>query len=235
MRIIFGLLFLLLLFPFFMAFIEMGGNFIHASDIFWPVILGVVIGIILEAVLFRKIPWLETFEHELTHSLVALAFLRRIRDFRVTSRSGGHMKYENGFGGDFGNELIGLAPYYLPTFTFLSALIRPFLGETAFPWFDVWIGFTFGFHLWSTIEETRQNWTSRPSCDLEGKVSRTDIGKRGLAYSAILIASLTLTTHGVILALMLKRWGGFSAWGRSVGRIVQTEVNFIFDFIRRLI
>ncbi len=132
------------------------------SDLLWPLAVGFVLGVLVDERLIGRAPGAETFEHELTHALVALLFLRRVTRFVVTKRNGGWVQYSGGFGGVVADDLIGLAPYVLPTFTALSVAARPALDAGWFPWFDVWIGPTLGYHTWNTIRGTRRAWTSRP-------------------------------------------------------------------------
>jgi hypothetical protein len=193
------------------AFWAMGKVFVNVPQILWPFLLGSFIGIVFEHFVLREHGTFETFEHEMTHALVALLFFRDIKDFTVTRR-GGQVWHSSGFGGEFGDTIIGLAPYFLPTFTLISTLVRPFLGRSAFPLFDIWIGLTFGYHLWSTFLEIRVNWSYRTFTDVRGKISHTDIGRQGLLFSAIMIACLGLAVHGIILALITGGFGGIRGW-----------------------
>jgi hypothetical protein len=140
-------------------------------------------GFILFEIIFKRLWGFSTFEHELSHALVALLFFRRIKKFKVTRFDGGYVEYTNGFGGEAGNHFIALGPYFLPTFTLLSVLVRPFFPIAWFPWFDVWIGITFSYQTMNNIEELRRNWT-RERFRLAGGVqlTNTDIGTRRLYF-----------------------------------------------------
>jgi hypothetical protein len=233
MHIFVGLVSLLFIPALFSAFMISGKTFIHSPQILLPFAIGTILGIIIEKTILRRFDRFETFEHELTHVVVALLFFRRIDEFVVTSR-GGQVRYGGGCCGEFGSDMIGLSPYFLPTFTLISALVRLFLGNHAFPWFDGWIGFTFGFHLWSTIDEVRTNWTSTPYVDYSGESTRTDIGKRGLIYSTLLITCFGLVTHGVVLALMTKGFPGVLNWGRQVSYFFKAEIAFVLQLIAQV-
>jgi hypothetical protein len=125
------------------------------NELWIPLAFGLAAGIPLYFTLIKKLPAISTFEHELTHALVALLFFRRIHKFIVTNRRGGQVQYSGTFGGEFGDLLIGLAPYFLPTFTLIAVLVRPFLPAGWFPWYDGFIGATLAFHVFSTLEETK--------------------------------------------------------------------------------
>ncbi len=111
------------------AFIGLGDSFLllfKTPHVFYPVIIGFVFATILYYAVLRNYYAIQNFEHELTHAIVALAFFRRINRFVSTSR-GGYISHSGGFGGPVGNVLITLAPYYLPTFTLIMALLRPLI------------------------------------------------------------------------------------------------------------
>jgi hypothetical protein len=219
---------------FFVAFWAMGESFIHMPQIMWPFLIGTLAGIIFDHFVLRNHETFETFEHELTHALVALLFFRSIKDFTVTRR-GGQVWHSSGFGGEFGDTIIGLAPYFLPTFTLISAFIRPFLGRSAFPWFDVWIGLTFGYHLWSTVLEIRENWSYRTFVDVSGRTTHTDIGERGLLFSTIMIACLGLATHGITLALMTGGYRGIRGWWGHFGQGLKGVTIFLLQLLDTII
>ena len=219
---------------FFTAFIGQGTILIRTPRILWPFAIGTLLGIAIDHFILRHHETIETFEHEFTHAFVAVLFLRRVDNFIVTSR-GGQVWHSGGIGGEFGDDMIGLAPYFLPTFTLLSSLIRPFLGQGAFPWFDIWIGLTFGYHMWSTFDELARNWSYRTFQSVDGRTTHSDIGRRGLFYSTIVIACFGLATHGFTLALMTKGYPGVRIWGRQVGQGLKAFTIFLLELIDTII
>jgi hypothetical protein len=182
-----------------------------SSETLWlPLLVGLGAGTLLTWLIHRFLPVVETFEHELTHALTALLFFRRIRSFKVTARKGGLVSYSQGFGGEFGNLMITIAPYFLPTFSVIAILFRPLLNEPALFWYDVFIGTTLVFHFTGTFMETKQNWGSRTFRDAGGGRSKTDIRTVGYITSVLAIASFTLCTYGLLLSLL---GGGYhGAW-----------------------
>jgi len=193
---------------------------------------GAILGVIFDHFLVRKAPFLATFEHELTHAIAALMFFRLVTRFVVIRGEGGYIRSMGGFGGAFGDDFIGLAPYLFPTFTFFFSLVRPALPAGWFPWFDGWVGFTFGFHLWSTVAEIKRNWHAS-FFQVAGATDRTqsDIGSRGFIYSTVFILSLTLAFHGVVLAVIQHDYSGFlvwleSSWSGSL-RVFDWFLNFL--------
>ncbi len=191
-------------------------RFVHARSLALPLAIGTVAGFFLELFIARVFPAFEVFEHELTHAIAAILLLRPVTEFKAR-REGGFVQHGGGFGGELGNDFIGLAPYLLPTFTVISVLVRPFLGREWFPWFDGWIGLTFGYHTRSTAAEIRSNWHKSLFARVaSGESTRSDIGQRGYVYSAIFISTMTFAIHGLLVAILLRGYHGVPAWLHQV-------------------
>jgi len=60
------------------AFVTAGAALVQVPPILWPVVAGTVAGILVDHVVFRRIPFIETFEHELTQPTNPAGYLRRI-------------------------------------------------------------------------------------------------------------------------------------------------------------
>jgi hypothetical protein len=205
-------------------------------NIWQPLLIGFIIGLALYQLLFKRIWGFSTFEHELTHALVALFFFRRITKFVVTRHNGGYVENLQGFGGKTGNYLIALGPYFLPTFTLISVMVRPFLPAAWLPLYDVWIGITLSYQTMSNIEEMKGNWTGklfRPAGG--GALAKTDIGKEGFIFSFIIILTLKLLFLSMLMFIVSN---GYSAmpewfmiiWTNSTGFFF-TVVNVIYHDI----
>lgn len=151
-----------------------------------PLAVGTAVGIVVYMMFLVKYSTFRTFEHELTHAIAALMFFRKVSGFVIRQDKGGCITHSNGFGGWFGDDFIGMAPYVMPTVTLLAAIVRPFLNETAFPWYDGLIGFTFAFHVLSTINKTKRAWCNRSfRSALDDKWTKSDIAEVGFVYAAI--------------------------------------------------
>ena len=176
---------------------------------------GTAAGVIVCRPLLRRFPVLETFEHELTHAVAALCLLRGVRRFKVTWRRGGYVEHRSG--SRLGDDLIGLAPYMVPTATFTAALFAPLAVSSARPWFFGLAGVTFGYHLVSTVREVGASFTRRsfrpPGARRE---ARTDIGQRGLVYSSAFILAGFLLFHGITAALLADGHAGVRIWWRAL-------------------
>jgi hypothetical protein len=228
MRFVIGVVLLILLPGVAAACVASFLLFLGVSSLVLPIAVGTFAGILLDQFVFHRVPVVETFEHELTHAIVALMFFRRVTGFTVRKR-GGTVSHQGGFGGQFGTDCIGLAPYVLPTFTVLSILARPFVPAPWFPWYDGWIGLTFGYHLWSAIDEIRESWTKRRFVSAgTGEVTQTDIARRGFVYSAIFIATTGFAIHGFLIAVLVNGRHGAVSWAqefRTVTVVVLVHVG----------
>ena len=192
---------------------------VNHKDLWIPLVCGLATGIPIYFTLIKKIPAISTFEHELTHALVALLFFRRIHKFIVTNRHGGQVQYSGNFGGEFGTLLIGLAPYYLPTFTLIAVLFRPFLPSGWFPWYDGFIGVTLAFHVFSTLEETKLSWTKRSFTGAgDRQKTKSDIGKVGYIFAFLVIAGFGLFLLGLALQLTGSGYDGTWSFLKTVGK-----------------
>ena len=219
MRFLLGLIALFIIPGSALAFWDALLGIARDKDLWIPLVCGFVTGIPVYFTLIKKIPYISTFEHELSHALVALLFFRRIHKFIVTSKRGGQVQYSGNFGGEFGTLLIGLAPYYLPTFTLIAVFIRPAIPAEWFPWFDGFIGATLAFHFCSTPEETKQAWTKRTFTGAgDNQKTKSDIGKVGYIFAFLVIAGFWIFLMGLVLQLIGSGYDGTWTFLKLVGK-----------------
>lgn len=128
----------------------------------------------------HNLNWFMNFTHELTHTLVAVIFLAKIREFVVKDREC-YVSYQSG---PVGYVPITLAPYCIPIYTLMIFPFR-FVGDSHYMLvFDVLIAFTYAFHVHSFIKQTRY--------------TQSDIEGCGLALSTTFITFI----HACVLALI---------------------------------
>lgn len=109
----------------------------------------------------HNLNWIMKFTHELTHTLVALAFFAKIHKFIVMEREC-NVYYES----KVGYVPITLSPYCIPIYTFMLFPFR-FAGDNEFMIvFDFLIGFTYAFHVHSFIKQTRYTQSDIKGCGL---------------------------------------------------------------------
>ncbi len=206
-----------------------------APAILIPLAAGFGAGLLLYLLLFRKWNWLATFMHELSHALVALLFLRRIRSFVVTARRGGQVRHSEGFGGETGNLLILLAPYYLPVLFVAAVLCRPLAPTGWFPWYDGAAGFLFAFHLLGNAGEIRQNWTKKQFRTLTGNRAQTDIGRAGYLFAALVIAALTFLLYALLFTLLTRGYPGLPGVLTTVWKYGAATLLFFYNTFLKII
>lgn len=136
----------------------------------------------------RVVNYLTTLEHELTHILVGLLFLIRPLSIRVTATKGGEVVLTGS------NIWITLAPYFLPTISFLLLPFVWFASNEAERILLAVLGASVVYHLLST-------WS-------EFGVVQSDFRRAGIAQSLWLIPVANLICYGMILAFVAGAHGG---------------------------
>ncbi len=136
----------------------------------------------------HNLDWMLKFTHELTHTLVALLFFRKIHEFVIKDGDCHASSLPLKIGNKtitFGYVPITLSPYCIPIFTFMIFPFR-FAGDGEYMVvFDALIAFTYAFHIHAFIIQTRRY--------------QSDIENCGIARSA---AFITLV-HAVVMSLIL--------------------------------
>lgn len=193
----------------------------------WPLPFGIgaILGAILDLAVIGRVSVLNNFFHEWVHAFTALLFFRRIDRFVVTRYRGGEVYHSGGFGGELVDDVIGLAPYTIPVFYFISVLARPLIGYPYIPFFDLLVGFTFGLHAIGSMREVWRNWTSRTFLGAWSGVERkTDIADRGFVFSFIYIVTVNLAIHGLLLSILVNGYPGILSWANVVWDITKNEM-----------
>jgi hypothetical protein len=133
--------------------------------------------------LFRQnIVFLETFTHELTHTVAGLMLFQRIDSFTATNGGGGVIEHS---GRHSNNFLISLAPYCLPIFTFFLLLFKYMIAAKSLWVFDVLTGLTAGFHFVAMVKDIGPH--------------QTDIQECGYLFSYLFIFAFLLFNASIIL------------------------------------
>ena len=131
----------------------------------------------------HNLSWFMKFTHELTHTLMAVLFFAKIREFVVKDRE----CYVNYKAGPIGYVPITLSPYCIPIYTFMLFPFR-FVGDSHYMIvFDFLIAFSYAFHLHAFIRQTR--------------FSQSDIEGCGKALSTTFIAFIHMCVISLIVAI----------------------------------
>ena len=158
----------------------------------------IVFLIILTVLRIRhNLDWFMKFTHELTHTLVALLFGRKIHEFVVKGREC-YVYYDPP---KIGYVPITLSPYCIPIYTFMIFPFR-FAGDIHYMIiFDALIAFTYAFHVHAFIRQTRftQN-------DIENCGKARSVAFISFVHLAVLSLLLATPKGGVLKALGRVFW-----------------------------
>lgn len=136
------LLLLFLLFNAYCLYIAISWAIMHPKVYLW-FISGLGAYLLLKGLFRKNLDFLETFTHELTHTIVGLTFFQKIHSFHATNGEGGAIYHS---GKMTNNVFISLAPYCLPIYTFALLVFRLWITIKALWIIELLIGSTFGFH-----------------------------------------------------------------------------------------
>ena len=142
--------------------------------------------------------YFETLEHELTHLLIGLLFLKIPTGIRVTAHQGGEVR-QAGFG-TTGQIWISLAPYFFPTVSLFVLVIAYFFNLNN-PTLLYILGWTTAFHIVS-------NWG-------ETSFRQTDLQKAGILKTILILPVMNIICYGAVLAFTANGANGFLTFIRD--------------------
>ncbi len=186
--------------------------FIKHMNQYLGFILGLLVYLLIRKIKFIKQneDFLQTFTHELTHTIVGLCFGHKIHSFKAGQDGG--MIYHSGKSA--GAMLITLAPYALPIYTIAFMLLRLIGADGTIQVFNFFIGFTFMFHIFCYIRDTH---TSQPDLKSQGLIK---------SYSFIIFSHLFWTS--IILVCVWKGlFGGIGYLCEEYWHLMVTAFNAI--------
>ncbi len=136
--------------------------------------------------------YLETLEHELTHLLIGLLFLKIPVGIRVSAHEGGEVR-QIGLG-TTGQTWVTLAPYFFPTISLFVLVFAYFIDLNPKTFLAV-LGWTTAFHLVT-------NWS-------ETSFRQPDLQKAGILKTILILPVMNLISYGSILAFVADGRKGF--------------------------
>ena len=139
--------------------------------------------------------YLQTLEHELTHLLVGLLFLKIPVGIRVSAHEGGEVR-QIGLG-TTGQTWVTLAPYFFPTVSYLLLPLFFFVPRGGW-WLTLCaglLGASVAFHLASGWAQL--HWR------------QTDLHEAGIAFSLFFLPVANLVFYGALAAFIVGGAGGF--------------------------
>lgn len=184
------------------------GVYAHYQTYMWFGI-GLAGEIILGLFLKKNREWLQTFSHELTHTIIGFFFFQKIHSFEANATGEGAIVRSGRQ-----NILISLAPYFIPIYTFFFLIIRTIVNAQAIPAFDCIIGFTFAFHMTCFISQA--------------KPYQTDLQKHGTFFSYVFIITfLIMNISIVLLSIDMNLWMAFKNYFVECWNDALLAFNFI--------
>jgi hypothetical protein len=153
--------------------------------------------------------YLTTLEHECTHALVGLLFGKIPVSIRVSAWEGGEVKLRGGT-----NLWISLAPYFVPTLSFLIIILGLILGITNSVYFYGVLGWTIVFHLITNWQET--------------SFRQTDLQQSGYLTSILVLPIANLLTYGAIFSLVFGNKNSFFSFWLEGGKTSWLAFRQIF-------
>lgn len=157
------------------------GSWLGNLQLYQWTAIGIILFLVVKRFLKENLMWFETFTHELTHTLIAILFFRKIHSFEAKNNSGQIMTSGN----DNTLVFVDLAPYCLPIYTFILLAIRS-ICYSPFLWcIDIIIGISIAFHI-NTFKKQIGNY-------------QTDINKRPLYFSYTYITTVLLFNLCVVI------------------------------------
>ena len=136
--------------------------------------------------------YLQTLEHEITHLLIGLLFLKIPVGFRVSAHEGGEVR-QIGLG-TTGQTWVTLAPYFFPTVSLFVVIIAYFANLDTKILLAV-LGWTTAFHLVT-------NW-------METSFRQPDLQKAGILKTLLILPVMNLICYGAVLAFVAAGSKGF--------------------------
>ena len=179
--------------------------------------MGMVAYMVSWLLIFRNITgkWFLVLEHELTHILFALLTFHRIHELVATNRGVGYVGFS---GAGNGNWLISIAPYFFPTFSMIVVFFIYLAQAQYYPVLIILLGYTFLYHIHSTIEET--------------SYKQPDLKQVGLWFSwSFLPAANLLAIIGILSAIPNDR----IEFLRTLEHLYSYLMLLIADFLKVII
>lgn len=160
--------------------------FIAGFVVFFPV------QFVARRLFYRFWCYLQTLEHELTHLIIGLFFLKIPTGIRVTAHDGGEVRQIGR--GTTGQTWISLAPYFFPTVSLAIIVSAYFL--------DIKTDILLGLLGWSTAFHLISNWT-------QTSFRQTDLQDAGIVKTILILPIMNLICYGSVLAFVEKGSSGF--------------------------
>jgi hypothetical protein len=180
--------------------------------------LGIGAGIFLILWTFylsRRENFWSVVEHEFTHALFALIFLKRVRTLSANRNRGGLVQVEGG------NWVIALAPYFFPLLSLFIILIKPIIFSSHQWILNLLLGFSLMFHYVYLFGEFHP--------------SQPDLRESGLVFAIIIILFFNIFFIGLSISSLSGQWA--ELWDfinrgmNETGAIIKTIFKYLLEYL----
>lgn len=186
---ILSIVFIPLIYFYGVNFIQLFSELDVTNSLHFNFLVGIAVAAIFFRIILRRISFLTTFEHELTHNIWAVLTFNKPIGFHVEKDNGGYFQYSGS-----GNFLITLSPYFFQTFNMFLFLIIVFIQVKYYPLFLVLIGVAAGYHFISDISEASPR--------------QPDLRVYGLFFSYVVILLGNVIMYGLVFSFIIGHWQG---------------------------
>ncbi|MFQ5583034.1 MAG: M50 family metallopeptidase [Calditrichia bacterium] len=162
--------------------------------------------------LARRDNFWNVMEHELTHAIFALLFLKKVHKLNAHRSSGGLVQVEGG------NFVIALAPYFFPLVAVVIILIKPIILPEIQWLLNILLGAAIMFHFIYLLGEFSP--------------AQPDIRYSGFLFSILFILFFNIFFLGLSLASLSAAWSDiltFIKHGLNESMIFSKEVWIYFN------
>ena len=161
-------------------------------------------------------------------------FFRNVERFIVTKNRGGLVSHSSGFGDEFGDVAITLAPYFFPTATLGLVLAKPFFWQY-WPIIDFLVGLTFSFFFFRAISDAMYGYRCRSFVNVQGVWSSSDVTVKGVTFSLIYMVFFSVFFQGIILAGLRGGYGGQWDFVKSGALAGMRTIEIVGSTVFRLV
>lgn len=179
----------------------------HSEELIVFLAGGIIFSVLWFTYFSKKGNFWSTLEHELTHALFALFFLKQVHSISASRKKGGLIRIEGG------NAFIALSPYFFPLACTPVLLLKLFLPMRFQIYMNFLLGFTYFFHLVNLFKEIH--------------FEQSDIKSTGYIFSMTLIVFLNIFFLGIILSALLNN-------GNTILQFIQSglteSTHFLMNF-----
>ena len=156
----------------------------------------------------------ETLEHEMTHTLFAMAMFHPVQRIDLNETGGGSMSFKGE-----GNWLIAIAPYFFPlsafTMMFFAVAVKHAFGYTP-DWVYIGLGITVAYNLCSFAEQTH--------------LRQTDFKVAGYLFTLCFLPGANCLSFGTLLTFTERGWNGVLFFYRLLAYYSRYDFHWLMKF-----